>query len=123
MNPEWPIENAYANSGKFKKFAARYPREFASLFANLDKVLGILREGRKVGSFQIGFFRSEGEGVFRIGQSGVPSAKESRLYVYPHEQIHTMYILTIGTKDGQSADIYEAKTLANKIKSSTTGAE
>jgi hypothetical protein len=92
------------------------------LFANLDRVLGILREGRKIGSFQIGFFRPEGEGVFRIGQTGVPSAKESRLYVYPNEQNHTRYVLSIGIKDGQSRDIGEAKTIVREIKSTTFGA-
>ena len=121
MDSVWPIENAYAKAAKFKKFAAQYPREYGSLFANLDRVLGILREGRKFGSFQIGFFRPEGEGVFRIGQTGVPSAKESRLYVYPSEKNHTMYVLNIGTKDGQSGDIIEAKAIVREIKS-TLGA-
>jgi len=55
-------------------------------------------------------------------KTGVPGAKESRLYVYPNEQNHTMYVLTIGAKDRQSEDINEAKTLANKIKSQPTGA-
>jgi hypothetical protein len=122
MNLEWPIENGYASAGKFKKFASQYPREYASLFANLDKVLGILREGGKMGSFQIRFFRSEGTGVFRIGQSGVPSAKESRLYVYPDEQNHIMYVLTIGTKERQSEDIAEAKAIVHHIKNPTPGA-
>jgi putative component of toxin-antitoxin plasmid stabilization module len=121
MNPEWPIDTTFAKRGKFRKFGAKYPREYASLFGNLEKVLRILRQGSRMHSFQIGFFRSEGGGVFRIGQTGVPSAKESRLYVYPNEQNHTMYLLTIGTKDGQSEDINEAKALASQIKSEPTG--
>jgi len=123
MNNEWPIDNGYASPGKFKKFAEDHPREYESLFANLDKVLGILREGSKMGSFQIGFFRSEGEGVFRIGQTGVESAKESRLYIYPDQKNQIMYILGIGTKDHQSEDINGAKATANEIKKQTTGAQ
>jgi len=115
MNFEWPIENTYASPGKYKKFASKYPREYASLFANLDKILGLLREGHKMGGFQVAFFRSEGEGVFRIGQTGVRSAKESRLYVYPDEQSQTMYVLTIGIKEQQAKDIAEAKAIKNKI--------
>jgi len=121
MVVEWLIDIAYANPGKFKKFEGKYGREYVSLFANLERVLRILREGRKIGSFQIGFFRSEGDGVYRIGQTGVPSAQESRLYVCPNEQNHTMYVLTIGTKDRQSDDIDEAKTLVKKIKSELGG--
>jgi putative component of toxin-antitoxin plasmid stabilization module len=121
MNNEWPIENDYAILGKFKRFAKDYARENESLFANLDKVLRILRQGHKMGSFQIGFFRSEGDGVFRIGQTGVESAKESRLYVYPDIQNQVMYILTIGIKDRQSEDINEAKAIVNQIKKPTKG--
>jgi putative component of toxin-antitoxin plasmid stabilization module len=121
MNSEWSIENRFASAGKFKKFDVKYPREYASLFRNLEKVKRILQQGNKLGSFQIGFFRSEGEGVFRIGQTGVPSAKESRLYVYPDEQNQTMYVLTIGTKDEQPEDINEAKKLARCIKPEPTG--
>jgi putative component of toxin-antitoxin plasmid stabilization module len=76
-----------------------------------------------MGSFQIGFFRSEGEGVFRIGQTGVESAKESRLYIYPDQKNQIMYILGIGTKDHQSEDINGAKATANEIKKQTTGAQ
>jgi hypothetical protein len=67
MKLEWLIDVAYASQGKFEKFAARHPRENDSLFANLDKVLGLLREGQKVGGFRINFFRAEREGVYRIG--------------------------------------------------------
>jgi hypothetical protein len=113
---EWHIDTAHASQGKFKKFASKYRREFASLFANLDKILALLKAGQKLGSFQVGFFRSEGQGVYRIGQTGVPSAKESRLYVFPHEESRTMYVLTIGTKEGQADDINEAHRIARSLK-------
>jgi hypothetical protein len=119
MNPEWPIDTAYSSTGKFKKFSGKHAREYVSLFTNLEKVLGLLREGNKMGSFQIGFLRPEGEGVYRIGQTGVRSAKESRLYVFPNEQNHTMYVLTVGTKDSQSDDINEAKSIARSIRAIT----
>jgi putative component of toxin-antitoxin plasmid stabilization module len=122
MNEEWLIENAYAITGKFKRFAKDYSREYELLFANLDKVLGVLRAGNKIGSFQIGFFRSEGDGVYRIGQTGVEGAQESRLYIYPDQENQTMYILTIGTKNHQQADINDAKAIANDIKKQNAGA-
>jgi hypothetical protein len=116
MNPEWPHEIAYANVSKFEKFAKKHQREYEALFANLDRVLLYLRQGNKMGSFQIGFFRSEGGGVYRIGQTRVRNAQESRLYVFPNQDNQTMYSLNIGTKDGQTDDINEAKSIVETIR-------
>lgn len=120
---EWQIENSYAASNKFKKFAAKHPAEFDSLFANLEKIMRLLRTGNKIGGFRVNFFRSEGEGVYRIGQSGVSHAKESRLYVYPDEQARIVYVLTVGDKDSQDTDINEAKDITKDIKKHTTQSE
>jgi len=78
--------------------------------------MALLRAGHKLGSFQVGFFRSEREGVYRIGQTGVPSAKESRLYVFPNAEQQVMYVLTIGTKEGQAEDINEAHRIARSLR-------
>jgi hypothetical protein len=113
---EWQIDNARANRKRFEKYSKNHPREYDSLFANLEKVMRLLRTGHKIGSFQIGFFRSESDGLFRIGQTGVPGAKESRLYVYPEQEKHLMHVLNIGDKDSQSADINAAKDLIRQIR-------
>lgn len=118
-NPQkiWDIETGWSIRSKFKKFQKDHPREYASVFANLDKVVDDhLNLGEKLGSFNLGFFRPEKEGVYRVGQTSVPSAKESRLYVFPAEEIARMFTLVIGTKDGQLADINEAVEIARKIK-------
>ncbi len=114
--PEWQIDNGHANRKRFEKFAGKHPRENASLFANLEKVMRILRDGHKIGGFQIGFFRSEGGGVYRIGQTVVPGAKESRLYVYPDETKRLMYTLDIGDKDSQHIDVNNAKALVKNLR-------
>lgn len=113
---DWRVNQDYASKNKFEKFAAQYSREYASLFANFQKIFDLLRSGNKIGGFHVGFFRSEGEGVFRIGQTGVPSAKESRLYLYPDSETKIIFVLTIGTKDSQTDDINEAKEAARRIK-------
>ena len=119
--PEWQVDIAYASEGRFAKFAKKHAREYDSLFANLEKILCILRSGSKIGGFQVGFFRSEGGGVYRIGQTSVRSAKESRLYVYFDEQKHVVYTLNVGTKDGQTEDINDAKATVHRIKISEKG--
>ena len=116
MQPEWVIETAYASPGRFKRFAGKHPREYESLFVNLERIVRLLRSGNKLGGFRVGFFRPEGEGVYRIGQTGVKSAKESRLYVYPDEEYRVMYTLNIGDKDSQPEDINESKRTAATIK-------
>jgi hypothetical protein len=112
----WQIDTSHASGSKFKKFAKNHEREYDSLFANLHRILDILNSGHKVGSFQVGYFRSESDGVFRIGQTGVASAKESRLYVLPIAETKTVHVLGIGDKDTQQGDVRDAKTLADQIK-------
>jgi hypothetical protein len=113
---QWQIDASHAIGSKFKKFAKNHDRENDSLFANLQRILDILNTGHKLGSFQVGYFRSESDGVYRIGQTGVASARESRLYVLPVVETKTVYVLGIGDKDTQAGDINEAKELAEVIK-------
>jgi len=115
---EWQIDVSYASRASFRKFNRNHPLEYSSCFANLDKVLVLLNTGHSIGSFQLGFLRPEGGGVSRIGQTGVPAAKESRLYVYFTQRGRTVYILGIGTKETQQTDIAAAKKLIKRIKSS-----
>jgi len=112
----WQVETSHASGSRFKKFAKNHELEYISLFANLERIQGILNGGNKLGSFQVGCFRSEGDGLYRIGQTGVPSAKESRLYVFPEEETLTIYVLGIGTKETQDNDINEAKKICHSIK-------
>jgi hypothetical protein len=118
MQTAWAIEAKYADANRLERFASEHQREYVSLFTNLDRIVRHLSGGAKIGGFQIGFFRSEGGDVWRIGQTGVPHAKESRLYIYPDQNNHKIYILTAGTKDRQSDDIKSAKETTNMIKGS-----
>lgn len=116
---DWKLNTEHAVKACFESFAADHTREYASLFANLEKIMGLLKSGNKVGGFHVNFFRSEGGGVYRIGQTGVPSAKESRLYLYPDNDSRIMYIISIGTKDGQQDDINKAKETVEQIRKLT----
>jgi len=113
---EWQIDLCWASKNQFAKFNKKHPDEYASLFSNLEKVMLILKKGNRIGTFSMGFFRSEGEGIYRVGQTAVESAKESRLYVYPDEANRVTYILGIGDKDSQGDDINGAKKYARQIK-------
>jgi putative component of toxin-antitoxin plasmid stabilization module len=112
---DWILNGDYASTGQFSKFNKNHPSEYKSIFANLDKIAGLLDSGNKIGAFNVGFFRSEGSGVYRIGQTGVAHAKESRLYVFPDSEAQIMYLLVIGDKDSQERDLSQANELVQKI--------
>jgi len=105
----WAFDATHASKSQFAKFNKNHPNEYASLFANLAKIQGLLRGGHKIGGFHVNFFRSEGNEVYRIGQTGVPGSLESRLYLYPDSEFQILHILEIGEKTGQQADIKSAK--------------
>ena len=119
--PDWQLNTDHAIKNRFKKLNADHPKEYASLFSNLKKIKDLLDQGSKVGGFNVGFFRSEGGGVYRIGQTGVRDAKESRLYVYPDQERQIMYVLTAGTKDEQSDDVKSAKHTVTDIRKTLQG--
>ena len=112
----WYTEDVEAIRSGFKKVSKNHPEEYAACFANLNKILALLESGQKIGEFKVGFFRSEGAGLYRIGQSGVKGSKEVRLYVYPDTESEIMYVLAMGTKESQKNDIKEAKKKIKKLK-------
>lgn len=62
------------------------------------------------------YIRSEGEDIYRIGQTGVVGAKETRLYVYVRIVSEKIYKLTFGDKDSQQRDINRCKQIVRKFK-------
>ena len=110
----WGFSDGLASGNQFKHFRKKHPREYVSCFANLEKVRLLLSEGHTMGQLSLGFLGSEGEGLWRVGQSKVPHAKETRLYVFAEEETKTLHILGIGTKETQARDIKEAKETIRK---------
>ena len=112
----WSISNDLAERNRFKAFNNKHPREYAACFANLQHILDLLnRSEGGVGAFQVGFFRSEGGNIYRIGQTGVKHAIEARLYVYVYAKELMVYVLTIGDKSQQADDIRRCKEVARRF--------
>ena len=112
----WTIVDDLAERSRFKEYNRKHPREYAACFSNLEQLVKYLQQFGGIASFQVGFLRSEGQGIYRIGQTGVKHARETRLYVYVDETARTVRVLTIGDKDNQSDDIRRCHLVARKMK-------
>ncbi len=117
MPANWTIDySRMVNRHQAKKLLHRYPAEVASCVSNLENVLVALAHGTPVNAVSFPFFRPEGGGVFRIGQTGVPSAREMRLYVTFAFIRDVAYVLSIGTKNTQPRDIADSIRVAQQIR-------
>jgi len=77
MHEEWGINIDCASKSRFKRIQRSHKKEFVSCFNNLYKIKVLLEKGAKLSelNYHPAFFRSEGKGLFRVGESGVKSAK------------------------------------------------
>lgn len=116
MQTAWTIDTSrMVNRHQAKTLARRYPVEVASCMRNLERVIDELQSGTPLSGIRFSFFRTEGDGVFRIGQTGISSAREMRLYVTFVFISGVAYVLAIGTKNTQPRDIADARRMAQTI--------
>jgi len=114
---DWSVDDSHADKNRFKKYGKNHAREVASCFANLATVVGLLKAGAALGSFRLNFFRRESGDIWRVGQTKVPSARETRLYILVLVLSKAIHVLTIGDKDTQQADLAKCKQIESAINS------
>ena len=112
----WIESYEYADANRMKHYAKRHRREYVSCLANLADVITALNNGAAVTAIPFGFFRSEREDVYRIGQTNVKHPHETRLYVYACVVRTTIYVLTVGGKSTQQIDINACHAKARELK-------
>lgn len=101
----WQIDARFADRRRLSRWRTRHHREYLACLVNLQKVMDALNAGAHLNELGRSFLRSEGRGLFRIKQTAVPHACETRLYVFFHERQHRIFLLSIGDKSTQTADI------------------
>lgn len=120
MGDNWTTDKSLLlNHHAAKTLARACPEEMQACMKNLVRLLDELNTGKPWGTFRFGFFRSEGKGVYRIGQTAVPSGREIRLYVAPDFSTRTLYLLAFGTKNTQPKDIPACHAQARTIGKTT----
>ena len=96
-------------------FAKKFPNEAAAVFANLDRLLGLLNRAPNAKSVQAGFLHTEGKGVLAVDQKGQGrNLRETRLYVYADDAEKVLYLITTGNKRTQPKDIAFAHGFVNE---------
>jgi hypothetical protein len=113
----WIESYEFADANRIKHYAKKHRREYVSFLANLADVITVLNSGAAVTAIPYGFFRSEHEDVYRIGQTNVKHPHETRLYVYACVIRTTIYVLTVGDKSTQQSDINACHAKARELKS------
>jgi hypothetical protein len=112
----WELRDDYADKSRFRRYAQKHKPEYAACFRNLGRLRAVLEEGLTLQQCSFGFFRSEGMDVYRISQSGLPNSHETRLYIYAELVGTEIYLLTIGDKKTQPADIQWCHEVVQRIR-------
>lgn len=103
--PFWNVVADVVDDAGIKKYGRKHPSELKRCLENLDDLVERLNSGVTLQqALSFGFFGSEGEDIYRIGQER-KGMKETRLYIHAMIVGGEIRILTIGDKDSQKKDI------------------
>ncbi len=113
----WSYGAEHFDKNRLKRYTKKHAAEVASCMVNLQRAIDLLNEGLTIEEIcRLSYFGSEGEDVYRIGQSAVKQAKETRLYIYVRIEGERFELLTIGGKETQRNDINACKAIVGSWK-------
>lgn len=109
------LKNSFSNNARLTRYAKKHPAETAACFRNLKRLLAALNNGMTLQQCTFGFLDSEGHDVYRIAQTKIANAHETRLYIYIRITEKDVQLLTIGDKQSQPEDIKFCHEMVRKI--------
>ncbi|MFH1863304.1 MAG: hypothetical protein ABIJ85_00115 [bacterium] len=121
--PDWNLEPNTKYIGNHKNFEKKSPNELKSMESNLDKYFAALNEVDNPLQVKAGFIHDEPDGIKAIDQKGggqKVKLRQTRLYVFPHIETKTLYLLAIGDKNNQKDDIKRCRDFVRMIKKGGT---
>ena len=113
------IKSDFSNKTRLTRYAKKHSAEATSCFKNLNRLLTALNDGMTLQQCTFGFLGSEGHDVYRIAQTKVANAHETRLYIYIAITEKDVHVLTMGDKQSQPEDIKWCHETARKIQKGT----
>ena len=89
------------------RISKKHTKEFKNTIKNLDTYINTLEEGVPLEQTKrvLPFVHNEKNGLLAIDQRPPKGGFRLRLYIYPSESDHTVYITSIGDKQSQQSDI------------------
>jgi hypothetical protein len=114
----WDLISTEKYERKLKTYEKKNPNELIAMLANLDTYHHALNQLNKPLQIKAGFIHPEPKGIVAIDQKGGKQKvklKQTRLYVYPDTKSGNLYLLTIGDKKTQRADIKYCKDFVSRI--------
>jgi hypothetical protein len=104
-----------------EKWPKKHKRELLGVHDNLDTFLKAIQRGQRPAEAKFGFIHPEPGGILAIDQKGGgPHLKETRLYVYPDTRNEELFVITLGDKDSQAADIETCKAFLKELRQDAT---
>ena len=102
---EWRLVEGAVDETGIKKYGKKHRDEVRICFENLANLVVRLNSGVTLQqALSFGFFGSEGENAYRVGQER-KGMRETRLYVYARIEGGDIKVLTVGDKDTQKKDV------------------
>ncbi len=94
------------------------------MLRNLDRYLKLLAVSKNSKALQAGYLHPEPGGVLAVDQkSGGAHLQETRLYTYADDDAKTVYLIAIGDKDAQHADIEYCKRFVKTLRNAVEDRE
>ena len=113
----WQIEPTTGWERDHRHYAKKRPNELAAVLRNLDRYLKLLAVSKNSKAVQAGYLHPEPSGVLAVDQKGGgANLQETRLYTYADDDTKTVYLIAIGDKDAQHADIEYCKNFVKMLR-------
>jgi len=102
----WEIEPSTQFEKDLKWYEKKRPREITAVLDNLQRYFEQIKVARHPRVVQAGYMHHEPHGVVAIDQKGGgKDLQQTRLYTFAEAETQTLHLITVGTKNEQSADI------------------
>lgn len=113
----WQIEPTTGWERDHKHYAKKRPNELGAVLRNLDRYMKLLAVSKNSKVVQAGYLHPEPGGVLAVDQKGGgANLQETRLYTYADDDTKTVYLITIGDKDAQHADVEYCKNFVKTLR-------
>jgi hypothetical protein len=120
----WSTEPTTQWQKDAKYYEKKHPDELAAVLRNLKRYLALLEVAPNPRAVQAGFLHPEPMGIVAVDQrGGGGNLQETRLYTYAEAARDLLYLITIGNKNEQPADIELSKKFVESIQPPAASAE